>query len=79
MGNDLIDGWLHLPIPLFEAVSDLAEDLFRACEAYLAWAQQAPAPEFEGGRHPHKEKIRRVLERVHSLVEGSPEAAEGKG
>ena len=79
MGNDLLDGWLHLPIPLFEEVSDLAEDLFRACGAYLAWARQAPAPDLEGGRRPHEEKIQRVLERVQALVERFPGPAEGKG
>jgi len=36
MGNGLLDGWLHLPIPRFEAISDLAEELLQACQTYLA-------------------------------------------
>ena len=68
MGSDLLDGWLYLPIPLFEELSGLAEDLFRACESYLAWIRQAPRPIPAGGRRPHEELIGAVLERVRSLA-----------
>ncbi len=67
MGSDLLDGWLHLPIPLFEEVSGLAEDLFRACEGYLAWIRQAPYPVPAGDRQPQERLIGAVLERVRSL------------
>ena len=68
MGSDLLDGWLYLPIPLFEELSGLAEDLFRACECHLAWIRQAPRPISAGGRRPHEELIGAVLERVRSLA-----------
>ncbi|MBI4735302.1 MAG: hypothetical protein HY766_04465 [candidate division NC10 bacterium] len=69
MGSDLLDGWLRLPIPLFEEVSDLSEELFRACEAYLAWIRQARHPIPAEARRPHEEVIRGVLQRVHALAE----------
>jgi hypothetical protein len=69
MGNDLIDGWLHLPIPLFEVVSDLSEELFRACEGYLAWVRQASMPNPDEARLRHEEKLRIVLGRVRALAE----------
>lgn len=69
MGSDLLDGWLRLPIPLFEAVSGLSEELFRACEGYLAWIRQADGFISAEGRRPHEELIRSVLERVHALAE----------
>ena len=71
MGSDLLDGWLRLPIPLFEEVSDLSEELFRACQAYLAWIRQAARPVPAEGRRPHEELIRKVLDRVHALTEGA--------
>ncbi len=69
MGSDLLDGWLHLPIPVFEKLSDLSEELFRACEGYLAWLRQAPRPIPEEDRRIREEAIRRVLDRVHGLAE----------
>ena len=67
MGNGLIDGWLHLSIPLFERISDLAEELFQACQVYLgrlgAEAQGLPAEE----RASYEARIREVLGRVRSL------------
>jgi hypothetical protein len=67
MGSDLLDGWLHLPIPVFEEVSGLSEDLFRACQSYLAWIRQAPQPLAAEGRRPHEDLIGSVLERVNAL------------
>ncbi len=69
MGSDLLDGWLHLPIPLFEELSGLAEDLFRACEGYLAWIRQAPRPVRAGDRQPHERLIGAVLDRARALAE----------
>ena len=69
MGSDLLDGWLRLPIPLFEEVSNLSEELFRACQAYLAWIRQAARPISVEGRQPHEELIRNVLDQVHALTE----------
>ena len=71
MGSDLLDGWLRLPIPLFEEVSGLSEELFRACEGYLAWIRQAPRAVPDEGRRQHEELIRSVLERVHALAPGT--------
>jgi len=78
MGNDLVDGWLYLPIPLFEKLSGLSEDLFRACQSYLDWLRNAPCPTVAEGRGPHEELIHSVLERVRCLaVESGREAQDG--
>ncbi|HWT79402.1 MAG TPA: hypothetical protein VN648_11435 [Candidatus Methylomirabilis sp.] len=69
MGSDLLEGWLRLPIPLFEEVSDLSEELFQACQAYLAWSRQSPRPVPGEVRSTHEESIRTVLDRVHMLGE----------
>lgn len=71
MGSDLLDGWLRLPIPLFEEVSDLSEELFRACQVYLAWIRQARHPIPAEARRPHEEVIRGVLQRVQALADPS--------
>jgi len=71
MGSDLLDGWLRLPIPLFEEVSGLSEELFRACEGYLAWIRRAPRVVPDEGRRQHEEVIGAVLERVRALAPGS--------
>jgi hypothetical protein len=68
MGSDLLDGWLHLPIPLFEELSNLSEELFQSCQAYLTWLRQAPAPISDEDRWIREEAIRRALDRVHVLV-----------
>jgi hypothetical protein len=68
MGNDLMDGWLHLPIPLFQEVSDLSEEVFRACESYLAWASQGSTPASEEERQLHEERLHAVVERVRALA-----------
>jgi hypothetical protein len=68
MGNDLVDGWLYLPIPLFERLSGLSEDVFCACQSYLDWIRNAPCPAAEA-RTPHEELIQSVLERVRCLAE----------
>jgi hypothetical protein len=68
-GSDLLNGWLHLPIPVFEELSGMAEELFRACETYLAWIRQAPPPVSEVDRAPHERTVRSVLERVRALAE----------
>jgi len=68
MGSDLVDGWLRLPIPVFEQVSELAEDLFRACAAYLVWTKQAPRPIAVEERKPHEDRIRITLARVRDLA-----------
>jgi hypothetical protein len=68
MGSDLLDGWLRLPIPLFEEVSSLAEELLRVCQAYLAWLRQVPRPVPAEDRRTHEDRIRSVLDRVHALA-----------
>ena len=75
MGNDLLDGWMYLTIPVFEEMSDLSEELFRACESQLAWARQEIRPNPEEARLRHEERLRLVLERVRALAvrgEGPP-------
>ena len=69
MGNDLIDGWLHLAIPLFEELSDLSEELFRVCESYLAWARHASTSNPGAAGPRHEERLQDVLMRVRALAE----------
>jgi hypothetical protein len=69
MGSDLLDGWLRLPIPLFEKVSGLTEELLQVCQAYLAWLQQSPRPAPAEGRSSHEAAVRSVLDRVRALPE----------
>ncbi len=69
MGSDLLDGWLRLPIPLFEEVSGLSEELFRACQAYLSWIRGAPQPAPAEDRRTHEDLVRSVLDRVRALAE----------
>jgi len=68
MGNDLLDGWLRLPIPLFEEVSGLSEELLQACQAYLAWLRQTPRAAPAEGCCTHEDLIRSVLDRVRALA-----------
>jgi hypothetical protein len=77
MGSDLLDGWLRLPISLFEGVSGLSEELFQACQAYLAWLRQAPRPVPAEGPRTHEQLIRSVLDRVHALERTSRGIAGG--
>jgi hypothetical protein len=73
MGNGLMEGWLHLPIPRFEAISDLAEELCQACQAYLARLQPAmPACSGEE-RMAHEAAIRGTLARARELVVSDPQ------
>ena len=67
LGGDLLDGWLRRPIPHFEELSGLAEELFRACQAYLDWMRQAPRPLSAEGRRLHEDHIGSVLGRVNAL------------
>jgi hypothetical protein len=67
MGNGLMDGWLHLPLPVFEALSDLAEELLQAFQAYLAWLGTEGAKAGEG-RSRHEESIRAILARTRGLA-----------
>ncbi len=69
MGNELLDGWLHLPIPLFEAVSEVAEKLFQASQTYLA-AVRSGGPLPAADRAPYERAIRTVLEGVAVLRDG---------
>lgn len=68
MGNDLLDGWLRLPIPLFEQVSGLSEELLEACQAYLAWLRQTPQAVPPEGRGMRETAIRAVLDRVRAMA-----------
>ncbi len=68
MGNDLLDGWLRLPIPLFEQVSGLSEELLQACQAYLAWLRQTPQAVPPEGRGMRETAIRAVLDRVRTMA-----------
>ena len=68
MGSDLLDGWLRLPIPLFEKVSGLSEELLQACQAYLAWLRQAPRAVLPEDRGTREAAIRAVLDRVRAMA-----------
>ena len=64
-----IDGWLRLPIPLFERISDLTEELFRACQGYLGRLIAVPPPLSAVDRALHEGAIREILSRVRALAE----------
>lgn len=68
MGSDLLDGWLRLPIPLFEELSGLSEELLQACQGYLAWLRQSPRPVPDESRISHEAVIRSILDRVRALA-----------
>ncbi len=68
MGNGLIDGWLHLPIPIFEQVSQLAEELFQACQSYLGRLRDGARPLSPPERARHETAILAVLGRAHALL-----------
>jgi hypothetical protein len=69
MGSDLLDGWLHLPIPLFEELSALSEELFLACQVYFAWLRETTTPTSVEGRQAYEDSIRAVLGRVDALAQ----------
>jgi hypothetical protein len=69
MGNGLIDGWLRLPISLFERISDLAEELFLACQGYLRRLGAMPQPLSAAERASHEDAVREILTRVRALAE----------
>ncbi|MFB3816406.1 MAG: hypothetical protein ACE147_01970 [Candidatus Methylomirabilales bacterium] len=78
-GNELLDGWLHLPIPLFEAVSELAEELFRAGQSYHA-AMRACGTLPAADRAAHEQAILEVLTGVEALEKrGSGPGGQGRG
>jgi hypothetical protein len=69
MGNGLIDGWLRLPIPLFERISDLTEELFLACQGYLGRLSAVPPPLSAVERASHEGAIREIVSRVRAVTE----------
>jgi len=69
MGSGLIDGFLYLPIPAFEAVSDLAEELFEACQTYLTRLKAKPQALSAEERASHEAAIRAVLARARLTAE----------
>jgi len=81
MGNELMDGWLHLPIPVFETASGLAEELFQVSQAYLAAVRAAGGVLPDAERAVHEARIRGVLERVDGLEAGAAaeDRAQGLG
>ena len=74
MGNGLMEGWLHLPIPLFEEVSNLAEEVLQAFQAYLACVQKAPRPCSAEERASHEALIRAILARARGLTLPDPQS-----
>jgi hypothetical protein len=72
MGNGLMEGWLHLPIPHFEAISDLAEETCQAFQAYLARLQHAKPACSAEERMAHEAAIRGTLARAQKLIGPDP-------
>jgi hypothetical protein len=72
MGNGLLEGWLHLPIPRFEAISDLTEDLLQACQAYLARMRQATPACPVAERLAYEAAIRTIMARTQALAVPDP-------
>ena len=67
LGNDLLDGWLHLPIPVFERLSDRSEQLFQACREYQERLRRAPGGLPEDDRRPSEAAIASALDRIREL------------
>jgi hypothetical protein len=68
MGNDLIDGWLYLPLLTFDTLNEHSEALFQACRAYLGKLRGGPVPlPVEEGR-TREEAIGAVLDRIRGLA-----------
>ena len=65
MGNGLVEGLLYLPIPIFEELSALAEEMFDASRAYLG--ALASAPNGAGDRIPNGAEIQAILDRAQAL------------
>jgi len=68
MGNDLIDGWLYLPIPVFDALNERSEELFQACRAYLGQLHNGPLPLREEERRAREASIGAVLDRARAFA-----------
>jgi hypothetical protein len=72
MGNGLIEGWLHLPIPIFEELSDLAEEMLAAFRGYLGGLGENPAVGAKNGCVQQEDAIRAILVRARALVDAIP-------
>ena len=68
MGNGLIEGWLYLPIPVFERLSDLAEELMLEFQGSLRQLGETPRPLAAGARAPHEAAIGDILRRARELT-----------
>jgi len=75
MGNGLIEGWLHLPIPIFEELSDLAEEMLAAFRGYLGGLGEHPAVGAKNGCMQQEDAIRAILARARTLVDAIPPSA----
>jgi hypothetical protein len=73
MGNGLLDGWLHLPIPRFEAISELAEELLQAYQAYLARMREATPARPVAERLASAAAIRTIMARTQALAAPNPQ------
>ncbi len=71
-GNGLMEGWLHLPIPVFEEVSNLAEELLEAFQGYLAWLRTSEKERAGDGRSRHEVAIRGILARARGCTVPGP-------
>ncbi len=74
MGNDLIDGWLYLPLPVFDTLNEDSEELFLACRAYLGQLRGLPVPLPAEERRAREEAIRVVVDRVRAFAASRGEA-----
>ena len=73
MGNGLLDGWLHLPIPRFEAISELAEELLQAYQEYLARMREATPARPVAERLASAAAIRTIVTRTQALAAPNPQ------
>jgi hypothetical protein len=71
-GNGLMDGWLHLPIPVFEEISNLAEELLEAFQGYLAWLRTSEKERAGDGRSRHEVALRGILARARGCTVPGP-------
>jgi hypothetical protein len=68
MGNGLVEGWLYLPIPVFERLSNLAEELMLEFQGALRRLRDAPRPLATDDRAPHEVAIGDILARASGLT-----------
>jgi hypothetical protein len=74
LGHDLVDAFLFMDVPTWEALSDLAEDLFQALRAAQAGRHGPPGAGGHPGAPGPEAAIERILAKARAIRDagGSP-------